>query len=198
MKAFLVLALLLSACGSSNTAQGARSGATRGAIAGAAGGLLTALVFGGDPAEAAARGATWGAGSGAAAGAMSGAQRDKAEKDAAAAKEKERVDAAVAKLKKKIGDDCFAGLVALVDGKHKVAIAYAETASQSKNKDHRLAAVWLTAMTYVDSGDQMNARALYPEIVKLDPKISIVEAVEAKMAKAIKTLAEIRQKHSDA
>lgn len=195
MKALICTALVLSACGSSHTAQGARSGATRGAIAGAAGGLLTALVFGGDPAEAAARGATWGAGSGAAAGAMSGAQRDKAEKDTAAAKEKKRVDAEIAKLKKRIGEDCFAGLVALVDGKYKVAIAYAETASQSRNKDHRLAAVWLTAIMYVDSGDQMNARALYPEIVKLDSKISIVESVEARMAEAIKTLAEIRQKH---
>ena len=73
--AIAVLALAIAGC-SSNAGKGAAQGAGTGAIAGAVGGAVTALIFGGDPVEAAARSAVWGASAGAATGAIAGRPAD--------------------------------------------------------------------------------------------------------------------------
>ncbi len=74
--AIALLSLSIAGC-SSNAGKGAAQGAGTGAIAGAVGGAVTALIFGGDPVEAAARSAVWGASAGAASGAIAGSQADK-------------------------------------------------------------------------------------------------------------------------
>ena len=187
----LLLAILLPIAACKHTAEGAATGAARGAIAGAAGGLLSALVFGGDPAERAARGATWGAGWGAAAGAMSGAQRDEAERR----RERDQAQAELAKLKREIGDDCFRGLEALADGKHKVALAYAETGAKSRNRDHALAALWLELLVHADTGDLDAARSLYPEVIERDPEMHSAAETERATKESIRILNDIRAEY---
>ena len=73
-----IASLAVAAAGCQTQAgKGAAQGAGTGAIAGAVGGAVVALVFGGDPVEAAARSAVWGASAGAATGAIAGSQVDK-------------------------------------------------------------------------------------------------------------------------
>ncbi|GMQ77253.1 MAG: hypothetical protein BMS9Abin01_2578 [Gammaproteobacteria bacterium] len=74
--AIALLAVTLAGCGT-NASKGAAQGAGTGAIAGAVGGAVTALVFGGNPVEAATRSAVWGASAGATTGAIAGSQVDK-------------------------------------------------------------------------------------------------------------------------
>ncbi len=74
----VIASLIVVACSSgSEASKGAKQGAGVGALAGAVGGMATALVFGGNVADAGARGAVAGGSSGAVVGGMSGAQRDK-------------------------------------------------------------------------------------------------------------------------
>lgn len=177
----------LTAC-SGHTGRMAGEGAARGAAAGAAGGLLSALVFGGDPVEAAARGATWGAGAGAAAGAMSGARADEAEKS--------QREAELKRLKAEIGEDAYSALEALVDCKHEVALAYARTATKSKNKDHALAGLWVEVLAHGDSREEDKARALFTDLAAKDRKISSEAEAEETMREALQKLMDIRAEYN--
>jgi hypothetical protein len=112
---------------SSQTAQRAGQGAAGGAVVGAVGGMVSALVFGGDVGDAAARGAVWGGATGATAGAMSGAVADSNQKKAQQAAKLEA-------LKKRLGEDAFNGLAALVECKHEVAQGYGRTAAGSRQR----------------------------------------------------------------
>ena len=115
--AVALLALSITGC-SSNAGKGAAQGAGTGAIAGAVGGAVTALIFGGDPVEAAARSATWGAAAGATTGAIAGSQVDK--------KVESQREAELAKLRKEIGDENYAGLESLADCRHDESLRAAE------------------------------------------------------------------------
>lgn len=173
---------------SANTAKGAAQGATGGAVAGALGGMVSALVFGGDVAEAGARGAVWGGTTGAVAGGISGAQADKA----IAAQEQARRDAEMARIRQEVGDDAFNGIIALAECKHDVAIANANVAANSRNKDYALAGVWVAALSEADRQHDAEARALYPTIVAHDREVKDEAEAEALLREALQELGDIR------
>ncbi len=182
-----VLTILLTISCSTRSGQMAGRGAATGAAAGAVGGLISALVFGGDPAEAAARGAVYGGSVGAVSGAVAGAQADQAQKQSR--------DAKLEQLKKKIGEDAFGGLEALADCKHEVAQGYARTAAKSGNKDHALAGLWLEVLTYGDSRQESQARALFPDLIAKDGQIRSEAQAEETMRKALLALMDIREQY---
>jgi hypothetical protein len=128
----MIIAMMVFPACSKRSMQGAGQGAATGAVVGAVGGMVSALVFGGNVGEAAARGAVYAGATGAAAGAMSGAAADSNQKKAQEAAELEA-------LRKRLGDDAFQGLEALVQCKHEVAQGYGRTAAKSSNPDFALA-----------------------------------------------------------
>jgi hypothetical protein len=176
----------LSGCASgSYTAQGAGKGGTTGAVSGAVGGLVTALVFGGDPAEAAARGAVWGGAAGATAGAMAGSEVDR--------QVKQQQEAELEKIRQKIGDDSFAGLEALADCRHDIALQQAGIAQESTNPNFSLAGLWLEVLTYADKKDEEKARSLLPALVEKDWNINSEAQAEEKIQSALNALMDIRE-----
>jgi hypothetical protein len=168
--------------------QRAGQGAATGAVVGAVGGMVTALVFGGNVGDAAARGAVYGGSTGAAAGAMSGAVADSNQKKAQHAADLEA-------LKKRLGDDAYNGLAALVECKHEVAQGYGRTAAQSDNADFALAGLWLQVITFADSRQEDQARALFPDLVEKDSKLSSESQAETEMQTAQQKLMDIRQEY---
>ena len=168
--------------------QQAGQGAATGTVVGAVGGMVTALVFGGNVGEAAARGAVYGGSTGAAAGAMSGAVADSNQKKAQQAAELEA-------LKKRLGDDAFDGLAALVECKHEVAQGYGRTAAQSDNPDFALAGLWLQVITYADSRQEDQIQALFPELVEKDSKLSSESQAGTELQAALQKLMDIRQEY---
>ena len=173
---------------SQQSMQRAGQGAASGAAVGAVGGMVTALVFGGNVGEAAARGAVYGGSTGAAAGAISGAVADSNQKKAQEAAELEA-------LRKRLGDDAFNGLAALVECKHEVAQGYARTAAKSGNADFSLAGLWLQVITYADSRQEDQARALFPELVEKDNDLSTESQADTEMQAAVQNLKDIRQEY---
>jgi len=185
--AMMVAMMTVPSC-SQQSMQRTGQGAATGAVVGAVGGMVTALVFGGNVGEAAARGAVYGGSTGAAAGAISGAVADSNQKKAQQAAELEA-------LKKKLGDDAFNGLAALVKCKHEVAQGYGRTAAKSDNPDFALAGLWLQVLTFADSHQEDQARAMFPELLGKDSKLSSESQVEAKMQAAMQKLKDIRQEY---
>lgn len=183
------LAVLASGCASdSYAAKGAAKGGTTGAVAGAAGGMVTALIFGGNVGEAAARGAVYGGTTGAVVGGMSGAEADRA---AEQRRQAER-EAEVRKFRDEIGEDAFNGISALANCKYSVAIANAEVAQTSRNRDFSLAGYWVEALTEADRGEMDAARAVLPEIVSRDREIKTDADAERRLGEALQSLADIR------
>ena len=150
--AIVLLGAALCACQSS-AGKGAAQGAGTGAIAGAVGGAVTALVFGGDPVEAAARSAVWGASAGAATGAIAGSQADKQ----AEQQTHKKTEAELAKLRDEIGDENYAGLESLADCRHDESLRAAAKGRQSNNPNYALAGLWLEILNYADSGREAKA-----------------------------------------
>lgn len=178
----------LTGCASdSHTAQGATRGATTGAVSGAVGGIFTALVFGGDPGEAAARGAVYGGAVGGTAGAIAGSEADR--------QVKQQQDAALAKLHQQIGDDTFSGLEALADCRHDVSLRQATKAQQSENPNYALAGLWLEVLSYADQKDEAKARSLFPTLVEKDWDIKSEAQAEGAMRKALNSLMDIREEY---
>jgi hypothetical protein len=178
---------LIGCASDSHTAQGATRGATTGAVSGAVGGVFTALVFGGDPAEAAARGAVYGGAVGGTAGAIAGSEADR--------QVKQQQDAALAKLRQQIGDETFTGLEALADCKHDVSLRQATKAQKSENPNYSLAGLWLEVLSYADQKDETKARSLFPTLVKEDWNITSDAQAEETMRKALNSLMDIREKY---
>jgi hypothetical protein len=176
---------------SKQTVQKSGQGAAVGGAVSAVGGLVTALVFGGNVGEAVARSAVYGASAGAAAGAISGSMDEHNQKKAAANTLSEDMQ----KLKKRVGEDAFSGLEALVSCKHEVAQAYGHTAAQSDNKDHALAGLWLQVIAYADNQEEEKARAIFPDLVTQDEKIASHAQAETKMREALQKLMDIRETH---
>jgi len=173
----------LTAC-SGHSAERAGQGAVVGGIVGAAGRTVTALVFGGNVGEAGARGMVYGATTGAVSGAVVGAQEDQAQK---AQREKK-----IEKLKNDIGEDAFNGLSALANCKHDVALGYAKTAAASDNKDYALAGLWIEVLTEADRKQEGRARALFPDLIAKDTRISSEAQAEERMRSALQRLMDIR------
>jgi hypothetical protein len=185
----VMIALVIFPSCSQQTMQRTGQGAATGAVVGAVGGVVTALVFGGSVGDAAARGAVYGGSTGAAAGAMSGAIADSNQKKAQQAAELEA-------LRKRLGDDAFQGLEALVQCKHEIAQGYGRTAATSSNPDFALAGLWLQVITFADSRQEDQARALFPDLVAKDGELSSESQAETKMQDALKKLADIRQEYN--
>lgn len=186
----MLMTVTAAGCGT-YAGKGAAQGAGTGAIAGAVGGAVTALVFGGDPVEAASRSAVWGASAGAATGAIAGSQVEKPKQttEPAAKPEEDRF----AKLREEIGDENFGGLEALADCNHDVSLAAAAKGRQSKNPNYALAGLWLEVLNYADRGEESRARALFPTLVKQDWNIDTTAQAEAKMREGITALGNIRE-----
>jgi len=172
----------------SYAAKGAGEGATTGAVAGAVGGMVTALVFGGNVAEAGARGAVYGGTTGAVVGGMAGSKADKA----VAEQEKAQREAELAQLKTMIGTDAYNGVVALAECKHDLAIANAREAVKSTNSDYALAGIWVEALTESDRGREAQARALLPEIVARDNDVNSETEAEKRVGEVLQELGNIR------
>jgi len=182
-------ATINSGCASdSYAAKGAAEGATTGAVAGAVGGMVTALIFGGNVAEAGARGAVYGGTTGAVVGGMSGSKADQA----VAAQKKAEREAELEQLRSQIGADAFNGVVALAECKHEVAIANAREATKSNNSDYALAGVWVEALTEADRQHEPEAHALLPDIVARDRDIKTEADAETRMREALQELGDIR------
>jgi len=186
--AVIISLMTFPAC-SKQSMQRTGQGAATGSVVGAVGGMVTALVFGGNVGEAAARGAVYGGSTGAAAGAMSGAMADSNQKKAQQAAELEA-------LRKRLGDDAFQGLEALVQCKHDIAQGYGRTAAKSNNPDFALAGLWLRVLSYADSRQEELAQALFPAIVAKDGKIASESQAETKMQDALLKLKDIRQEYN--
>jgi hypothetical protein len=185
--AMLSALLTLPSC-SQQTMQRTGQGAATGAVVGAVGGMVTALVFGGNVGDAAARGAVYGGSTGAAAGAISGAMADSNQQKAQQAADLES-------LRKRLGDDAFNGLAALVECKHDIAQGYGRTAAKSSNPDYALAGLWLQVITFADSRQEDQARALFPGLVAKDSKLVSESQAEAEMKAALQKLGDIRQEY---
>ena len=182
---FLVAAgIALAGCGTTSSEMAGR-GAGQGAAAGAVGGLMSAVIFGGDPVEAAARGAVWGGSVGAVSGAIEGSRVDS---QRAAQQEQQEI----ARITSEIGDDTFAGLEALVDCKHEVALGYSKQAVKSRNRDHALAGLWLEVLTYADRGSRGTADSLLPKVVASDPNLSNPSQASQTLDETLTGLADIR------
>ncbi len=183
----LSLGLLVTGCGE-YAAKGAGEGATVGAASGAVGGLVSALVFGGDPVEAAARGAVYGGAVGATAGAMSGSQVD--------AKIEEQRSARAEKIRARIGDDAFKGLSALVTCDHQDALQDAVTAKQSANPNFAVSGYWLEVLSYADQGNSDKTKELIPGIVEKDWDVSSETEAKTNLLKLQDTLMTIREEYN--
>lgn len=157
------LGLFITGCGEHAT-KGAGEGATMGAASGAVGGLVSALIFGGDPVEAAARGAVYGGAVGATAGAISGSKVD--------TEIEQQRNAEAEKIRAEIGDNAFKGLSALVSCDHQDALQDAAKAKQSSNPNFAVSGYWLEVLSYADQGNNSKIKELIPAVVKKDWDIS--------------------------
>ena len=184
------MTISLWAC-SKQTVEKSGQGAAVGAAVSAVGGLVTALVFGGNAGEAVARSAVYGASTGAAAGAISGAMAEHNAKKS----ESPPLPDDMKKMEKAVGEDAFSGLEALVSCKHEVAQAYGRTAAQSENTDYALAGLWLQVIAYADNREEQKARAIFPDLVERDDKITSSAQAETKMREALQKLMDIRETH---
>jgi len=185
-------AISLYGCASdSAAARGAQRGASTGAISGAVGSMVGALVFGGDVVDAGVRGAVVGGATGATAGAMIGAGQDRAAEERRVATQQDEA----AELREEIGDDAFNGVVALAECKYPVALANAGVAQESKNRDFRLAGLWVETLVLADQRRESEARERFPAIVELDRKFKKPEDAEAMMRDAMTRLGEIRREN---
>lgn len=146
--------------------------------------MVTALVAGGNVAEAGAWGAVCGGTTGAVVGCMSGSQADKA----AAEQKRAQREAELAELKKRIGPDAYNRVAALAECKHGVADANAREAIASKNSDYALAGVWVELLSEANRQISDQARALFPEIVRMDRDLRSEEDIELRMQQVLQKL----------
>jgi hypothetical protein len=180
---------------SATSAQRAGEGALTGAAAGAVGSMFAAAIFGGDVGDAAARGAAWGAGAGAVTGAITGSQEDARHKEQEAAEARRQEQAYLNALREEIGPDTFAGLEALTDGKHQVALAYARTAMESSEVRYVRAGHWLEAMTHQDLDDVRAVADCLPMLVEVDPEIANQLQARETLDELARGLADIRERY---
>ena len=132
----------------------------------------------------------YGGSTGAAAGAMSGAMADSNQKNRSSRPPNWK------RLERRLGDDAFQGLEALVQCKHEVAQGYGRTAAKSNNPDFALAGLWLQVIAYADSRQEDQARTLFPDLVAKDNKLSSEAQAETEMEKSLQKLMDIRQEYN--
>jgi len=90
------------------------------------------------------------------------------------------------------GDENVDGLIALIDGNHQRALAFANVAETSDDADDRCSAVWLKAIIYADQGDREALEKEYDRLIEVDPEISTREDAELWTKRLIGDLEEMR------
>ena len=166
-------------------------------------GALLGFALGGDPLWGAASGAALGAAGGMIANTVTdsnkkkkpGKEAEAARQDAMASQERdlagreERLakaeremtealqarDEAEAAIVDAIGRDNWEGYKALRGCQYDRAYALAKVGATSNDTYHRMASIWLEAMTAVDSKDQNKAQATFQSLAERDPEIDTVQ-----------------------
>lgn len=90
------------------------------------------------------------------------------------------------------GNEVVDGVIALVDGNHERARALASAGETSSDANHRVAAVWLTAIIAADQGDTEAAEKEYERLVILDPELGSVEQGRELMKRLLADLSALR------
>lgn len=98
-----------------------------------------------------------------------------------------------AQWRREYGDENVDGLIALIEGNHTRALAFANTGETSSDANHRWAAVWLKAIIYADQGNEKAKNQEYKRLVVLDPEIASVEDAAKWMDPLLTDLEDLRQ-----
>ena len=199
----LVMAATLNACGSSQTAQSARSGAGSGAAMGA----LAGLVFGGDFDDV-IEGAAVGGAVGAGAGAISGSARERQmradsrrikeaqyrEAQARARAETAEQKAANAQYQVELteketiallGPDTWEGYKALRSCQVKRATALVQVGRTSTDPSYRMAAEWLMAVIAVETRNSVEMKQAFERVVRADREIDTPQQASIEADKVV-------------
>ena len=203
----LALALttpLFAACKS----KGAQEGATQGALYGALGAAVSSVVWGrNDVLGDAARGAVVGATVGGVSGAVNESKRNEAQQRKAA-QAQERSDLAQtnkdltrrnrqleleAQLLEELGPDNTEAVRLLVRCKHKEALVASRRSANSSDERFRSAGIWLEAVNAQDQRNLAAARALFPQLVKLDDQVETEEQAELIVLNLVTSLEDTRE-----
>lgn len=84
-------------------------------------------------------------------------------------------DKAVQAIIDAVGPDVWEGYKALRGCQYERAFALANAGATSSDRYHQLGALWLTAMTAVDSGDTNRADTTFQTIIQQDPEIDTTQ-----------------------
>jgi len=95
-------------------------------------------------------------------------------------------------MRKEFGDENVDGLIELIDGNHKKALAYANVGELSKDANYRLSAIWLKAMIAADQGNDTEAQKEYERLVTFDPEIPDTMEAKKEVILLVEELEEIR------
>jgi hypothetical protein len=126
-------------------------------------------------------------------GAVQGAQADSARQQRAESSERARQEAEIRRIREELGEDAFASLERLVDGKYDAALAYARAAQRSEVVEHSRAGLWLEALTYYDAGQTSEAGELIPALMAAEPKLAPEADTRAILVDLHEGLLEIRE-----
>lgn len=77
-----------------------------------------------------------------------------------------------------------------------MAIGYAKTAAKSENKNYALAGLWVEVLTLADQKAEDKARALFPDLITKDSKVSSEAQAEERMRNALQKLMNIRGEYN--
>lgn len=194
--ALCVAASMASGCASGSAAsQGAAQGAVSGAVGGVVAGALGALIFGGNAGTIAAS-AVIGAGTGAAVGATSGAMADAAAKDRkeAAAQQQAAAKPVSTGLKQKLDPRNLSAVTLLAQCRQDDAVVLARQAyAEATEKDQKLWALFIEAVSLEEKGDKASAASVYPRIVKTDPSRGTAEKARADALEGLITVQKVRK-----
>lgn len=203
------LLLTLGSCASHEYAtQGAWEGGAYGGVGGALVGSFVGLVLFNNAGAGALIGGVGGGMTGAYYGASAGARKDRVENYRRELLEQEaaanapppprepkdpipsRYDAK--DLERRFGKECAEGLAALIECRHDDALALAREGQESKQPEHRLAALWLEALVHEDSAEFEQRDATYERIVELDPQFSRPAQAGAEAQRVLTEIARAR------
>jgi len=103
-----------------------------------------------------------------------------------------KADSLEAQYRIEYGDENVDGLIALIDGNHKRALAFADAAETSNDANVRWSAVWLKAIIYADQDDRAAVEKEYDRLIVLDPEVSSYADADHWMDLLLKDLNEMR------
>ena len=116
-------------------------------------------------------------------------QAQQAKKD----KELEEADSLEAQYRIEYGPENVDGLIALIDGNHERALAFANVSETSDDANYRWSAVWLKAIIYADLDDRATLEKEYDRLIVIDPEISNYEDADDWIEFLLNDLQELRQ-----